>query len=96
MTRRQDTTVTDADYAEHLAAVGARHTFLALWVSGNGAQTWAGPFRTNTQAREAVPAHAQASLIVQPIAMTPGERREALPILDQLGGWPESSRRQEQ
>ena len=55
--------------------------YFALWISANGAQAWAGPFPANTEAREAVPAHAQASVIVTPLAMTSGEAREACTIL---------------
>lgn len=54
--------------------------FFALWRE-NGVNCWAGPFWTNTAAREAVPAAAEGSVITTAIAMTPGEKREALRLV---------------
>jgi hypothetical protein len=57
--------------------------FFLLWVSADGARRWSGPHEDIDTGRAGVPGDAQASVIVVPLqAMTPGEKREALPILE--------------
>lgn len=65
--------------------------FYALWRNRNGQQLWEGPFPGNEAARrklELVTDTSGGSLVTSGVPMTPGERLEALPILDHEAGCP--------
>jgi hypothetical protein len=57
------------------------HKFYMLWDGPDG-KGWSGPHSEIDDAKRAVPDSATASMLATPlIAMTPSEKREALPIL---------------
>jgi hypothetical protein len=59
-----------------------KHQYLALWIAADDSQRWSGPHDTIAAAYAMVPSDAKASVITLPLpAMTPSEKREALPIL---------------
>lgn len=58
-----------------------RHYYV-IWTHPDG-DGWDGPFGEIDSAHSAVPDEATAHTILSPLAvMTPGEKREALPILE--------------
>lgn len=65
--------------------MSASSSFYALWVNRNGQRLWSGPFPYNTSASrslEMVTDKSGGSVIAMPLpVMTPGEKREALPLL---------------
>lgn len=56
-------------------------SYFALWLNRDGSKCWDGPFLTIAGARQAVPRGVAGSLVVNPLAMTPGEKLEALALL---------------
>jgi hypothetical protein len=56
--------------------------YYALWLTRDGRREFDGPFDTDTEARQAMPGTAQASLVTRPVPMTFGEYLDALPILE--------------
>jgi hypothetical protein len=59
-----------------------RHSFFMVWDAPDG-KGWTGPHDDIAEAKRAVPESATASALLVPIAaMTPSEKRDALPILE--------------
>jgi hypothetical protein len=59
------------------------HEFFVLWTGPGNEMCWDGPFDEIDHARAAMPDNATASVITVPLrAMTPAEKREAMPILE--------------
>jgi hypothetical protein len=60
--------------------------YFALWSDGTGKRCWAGPFPSNTNAKYYLEDRdidvSGGWLIAVPLGMTPGEKREALPLLE--------------
>lgn len=63
------------------------YKFYMLWKNFYGVANWSGPHTEISDAKASVPNDARASMIATPLAaMTPGEKRAALPILDGTPG----------
>lgn len=57
--------------------------FFALYLRADGMASWTGPWDTIDAAMAAVPDNASSVMLATPLrAMTPGEKREAMPILE--------------
>ena len=57
--------------------------FFALYLRADGMASWTGPWPSIDDAQAAVPDNASSVMIATPLrAMTPGEKREAMPILE--------------
>lgn len=59
------------------------YKFYILWKDPMGRRMWSGPHDDIDAAKRSVPDNAVAQMIVTPLAaMTPSEKRNALPIMD--------------